>query len=349
MITKQLIFDTTAILDDNDNVGAFLRSATGTLITDTGGSLNVNVTNSVTVTATDLDIRDLDSATDSVTAVQGTSPWVIGDGGGSITVDGTVAVTQSTSPWVTSSQFQYAEDTAHVSGDIGAFTLGIRNDANAVLTSTDGDYSPFAVDSAGRMKIVGTFTSSTAYAEDSASASGDMGDFVLAVRQDTLTSSTSTDGDYAAFKENARGALWTSPVGTAADGAADTENPVKVGSKVKTGALTSTANNNRADLTSDDFRRVYVNSGANVSVLNTAVSATTSATAVPATPLIGRRYILIQNLENKKVYLGGSAVTSSTGIEISAKGSWEGEVGDDVALFILTTAGTADIRVQELA
>jgi hypothetical protein len=32
---------------------------------------------SVTVSATDLDIRDLNSATDSVTAVQGTSPWVV--------------------------------------------------------------------------------------------------------------------------------------------------------------------------------------------------------------------------------------------------------------------------------
>lgn len=324
MITKQLIFDTAATLADNDNVGAFLRSSTGTLITDTGGSLNVNVTNF--------------PATVAVT--QSTSPWV---------VSGTVTANQGTSPWIVKNAFEYAEDSAHVSGDKGAFVMGVRNDANATLTSADGDYSPFAVDLAGRLKIVGSFTSNTEYAEDSASASGDIGDFVLAVRQDTLASSTSADGDYAAFKENSRGALWTAPVGTVADGAADTENPVKIGSKVKTGALTSTANNNRADLISDDFRRVWMNSSANISVLNTAVSATTTATAVPTTPLTGRRYILIQNLENKKVYLGGSAVTTATGIEISSKGSWEGEVGDDVALYIITAAGAADIRVQELA
>lgn len=68
-------------------------------ITDNGGSL--------TVDAVDLDIRDLSFATDSVdvsgsevsldaatlaaletiTVLQGTSPWVIGDGGGSLTVD----------------------------------------------------------------------------------------------------------------------------------------------------------------------------------------------------------------------------------------------------------------------
>lgn len=53
-ITKdRLIFDT-ADAADSDNVGAYLRSSTGTLITDTGGSLDVNVTNSITATA-DLD------------------------------------------------------------------------------------------------------------------------------------------------------------------------------------------------------------------------------------------------------------------------------------------------------
>lgn len=89
-------------IDGSGNIG----------VTDAGGSLTVDAVN--------LDIRDLAYATDSVTAYQGTSPWVIGDGGasisvddngstlsiddggGSITVDGTLAVTQGTSPWVVS-------------------------------------------------------------------------------------------------------------------------------------------------------------------------------------------------------------------------------------------------------
>lgn len=71
-------------------------------------ALDVHLSNSsIAVTATDLDIRDLVFATDKVdvsgsevsldaatlaaletiTVLQGTSPWVIGDGGGSITVD----------------------------------------------------------------------------------------------------------------------------------------------------------------------------------------------------------------------------------------------------------------------
>lgn len=46
-----------------------------------------------------------------------------------------------------------AEDAAHTSGDVGVEMLGVRNDANAVLTTTDLDYSPIATDSAGRMKL----------------------------------------------------------------------------------------------------------------------------------------------------------------------------------------------------
>lgn len=93
----QLTFDTTDAntIADSSNVGAYVRSSDGTLITHTtdGGKerldVDAKITGDVNVTATDLDIRDLSSVTDSVTAIQGTDPWIIGDGGGSITVDAT--------------------------------------------------------------------------------------------------------------------------------------------------------------------------------------------------------------------------------------------------------------------
>lgn len=435
----KLVFDTTATLSQNDNVGAFLRSAAGTLITDTGGSLNVNVTNTVTVTATDLDIRDLDAAQDNVAISDGTDTLAInadgsinaqvpfdyaedsahasGDigafilavrndaGGSMVSADGDYSPLQTDSSGrlrvladlTAAFDFTYAEDTAHTTGDVGAFTLGIRNDArasltsadgdysgfavdaagrlitstekaedaahasgdfgqfilgvrndaNATLTSADGDYSPLATDSAGRLKVVATFGSN--YAEDSAHVSGDIGDYVLAVRQDALASSTSADGDYASFKVNSRGALYTQPVGNVADDAADSENPVKVGSRAETGALSAVSDGDRADLLSDDFRRVYVNSGANVAVEDTAVSVTTTATALPATALTGRRKIYIQNLDNQEIFLGGSGVTTANGLRIAAGGVFEDEVGDDVGLFAITASGTADVRVFELA
>lgn len=45
------------------------------------------------------------------------------------------------------------EDAAHASGAGGMFVLGVRNDTEQVLTSADGDYSPVAVDSSGRVLV----------------------------------------------------------------------------------------------------------------------------------------------------------------------------------------------------
>ncbi len=48
----------------------------------------------------------------------------------------------------------FAEDSAHASGNTGQFILGVRNDALAGLTSTDGDYSPVSVDNTGAVRVI---------------------------------------------------------------------------------------------------------------------------------------------------------------------------------------------------
>ena len=101
MITKnKLIVDTTD-LASSDNVASYLRASDGTLLThtDVGGkkSLDVNVANDVNITATDLDIRDLDASQDNVAISDGTDVLAINadgsinitDNGGSLTVDAT--------------------------------------------------------------------------------------------------------------------------------------------------------------------------------------------------------------------------------------------------------------------
>ena len=96
------------------------------------------------------------------------------------------------------------------------------------------------------------------YAEDSAHGSGDIGSFALAVRQDTLAASTDADGDYSAFKVDSLGRLYTNSAvqGDVADDAADSGNPLKVGSRAVDGALTAiSASDDRADLLSDLYRR----------------------------------------------------------------------------------------------
>lgn len=52
----------------------------------------------------------------------------------------------------------HAEDSSHISGDIGVLSLAIRNDGAATtLTSANGDYSGIAVDSKGRLFVEAQF------------------------------------------------------------------------------------------------------------------------------------------------------------------------------------------------
>lgn len=54
---------------------------------------------------------------------------------------------------VTAGSEVYAEDSAHASGNDGAFVLAVRNDSNTAMTSTNGDYSPIAVNANGAVAI----------------------------------------------------------------------------------------------------------------------------------------------------------------------------------------------------
>lgn len=106
---------------------------------------------------------------------------------------------------------QYAEDAAAVSGDTGTMALAVRQDTPAGSTSADGDYTPLKSDSVGRLWVnCGTGCSGgTQYAEDAASAGAETLTLAGAVRQDSLASSTSADGDYGTLKLNSVGRLYT--------------------------------------------------------------------------------------------------------------------------------------------
>lgn len=245
----KLVFDTGATLVDNDNVGAYLRGADGTLITHTneGGkdALDVHLSNaSIVVTATDLDIRDLSHTQDSVK---------IGDGVDFLAVN--------------------ADGSINVNADI------------SVVNGSDK-------------------------AEDSASASGDIGTYMLSVRQDALATSTSTDGDYQSFKTDSVGSLWVHVSQSVAPAAPNT-------------AFTAAT---------------------------VAVDDTAGGTALVASPLANRKKLLIQNLGNKPIYVGPTGVTAASGIRVAAGGNWEIEAGPSIAVFAITATATAvDVRVFELA
>jgi len=98
----------------------------------------------------------------SVVAFQGGVPWANTNVGSVITTQigsvitiqvGSVITTQTGSVitviQAASIAGTYAEDAAHTTTSNGLFVLGVRNDAQTSITSTDNDYSPLAVGPTG--------------------------------------------------------------------------------------------------------------------------------------------------------------------------------------------------------
>lgn len=176
----------------------------------------------------------------------------VGDGGGSLTIDGTVAVSSITTaivPGTGATNLGKAEDAAHTHGDVGVMALTVRQDTAAALSGTDADYQPLITDASGRLHVnvgntvtvashavtnAGTFAvqvdgsaltalqliDDVVLAEDAAHNSGDKGVMSLVVRKDSGTALASTDGDYSPLQVDSSGNL---RVNVAAGSTAGTE------------------------------------------------------------------------------------------------------------------------------
>jgi hypothetical protein len=345
-----LVFDA-AQAADSDNVGAFLRASDGTLLThtDVGGkkALDVNVANALTIDV------DLDQSTDSVAIGDGTNLVAVSASGelsvaavdfdirnlafatdkvdvsgSSVSISGDVNVTQGTSPWVVSAtdldirDLAFATDKVDVSGstvELGATTLA----ALETITVEQGT-SPWVV-SATDLDI-----RDLAFATDKVDVTG---------------SEVSLDAGTLAALENIM------VTGNVADDAADAGNPVKVGSRAISGLLSAiSAGNDRADMVSDMYRRLYINDSSNIGSKSAAVSVADTEIALSGSPLAGRRRMIIENLSSQAIFVGPTGVTTSSGLRIAAGGNLTLEIGQDVALFAISANASAkDVRVFELA
>jgi len=132
-----------------------LASNQSALAVSQSGTWNIGtvatITNPVTVTATNLDIRDLSAASDTVT-IYG-SVGVIDQFNLTTTNPAAVAIVDGNGDQITSfgGGTQYATNVAYADGDIGTLALTIRDDALSTLTEADGDYSGLRVTSVGRL------------------------------------------------------------------------------------------------------------------------------------------------------------------------------------------------------
>lgn len=185
------------------------------LSTDNLGNLRTNI--SAALPAGTNNIGDVDVLTEPATAADGAAAPAVGkmmgaydganlqyvscDASGELQID-----ILSVIPGVGATNLGKAEDAVHASGDVGVMSLAVRQDATAPLAA-DGDYTPLQTNASGELKVAATFTEQAVFAEDSVHASGDIGKFVLAVRNDAASSLVSADGDYAPLQVDATGNL----------------------------------------------------------------------------------------------------------------------------------------------
>jgi hypothetical protein len=354
-LSKDLLVFDAAQAANSDNVGAYLRASDGTLLTHTDVSgkkaLDVNVANALTIDV------DLDQSTDSV---------AIGDG------TNLVSVSASGELSVKAVDFDirnltFADDKVDVSGSevsLDAATLAALENITVSATDLDIRDLAFATDSVtahqgGSWTVTATATDfdirDLSHTQDSVKI-GDGSQFLeISASGEALVTATDFDiRDLNSASDSVSavqsGAWSVTATGNVADDAADSGNPLKVGSRAVSGPLSAVAANDRADLISDLYRRLQVSTSANISSLSSAVSVADSAVALPASPLAGRRKLLIQNLSNQPIFIGHSGVTTSSGARVAAGGSYEADISDDVVLYAISANATAkDVRVLELA
>lgn len=135
------------------------------------------------------------------------------------------------------------------------------------------------------------------------------------------------------------------------DDSPDSGNPFKIGTRAVSGALAAvSATNDRADMISDLYRRTWVNTAPNVGISTPVVIAVgATEVAIPASPLAGRRKIIVQNDSSNDIYIGGTGLTTGTGIRVAKGVTWSDEIGPNIALYAIAGSAGNNVRVTEIA
>lgn len=137
---------------------------------------------------------------DAGTALAGTTGDYIPmstDSSGALRVVGSTATTQ------------YAEDAASAGAESLCLMGAVRRDSAASSSGTDGDYSTLNTDATGNLRVAVSAGGVAGVVEDVASAGAEEGILAMAIRQDTIASNTSADGDFTNLKVSSIGRLYT--------------------------------------------------------------------------------------------------------------------------------------------
>jgi len=253
----------------------------------------------------------------------------------------------------------FAEDSAHASGDYGTQVLAVRNDGGTSLVSADGDYSPLQVDSVGRLRVVGDFTATSDYVydEDSAHSSGSPGAFVLGVRNDSNTALTSADGDYSPMATDSAGRLKVIAGGQFAEDSAASSGDIGqfvLSVRRDTVGASASANGDYAELQTNAVGKLRTINVSDSTILQQAISVGTTAVALPTSALANRESLMVQNTgsSSRTLYIGSATVTSSgstKGIAIGKGGFVNLDVGPNVTVYAIADGSSGEAAILEVA
>lgn len=346
---ERLVFDP-ANATEGDKIAGYVYGAGGTLITSTtvgpDEGLDVNILNTVTVSATNLDIRDLTHVSDSVKVGDGTDFLLVNtdgsinitDNGGSLTVDGTVAATQSGSWTVAATQSGSWTVTATATDfDIRDLThvsdsIRLGDGTTLVTTTTVGPDTGLDVNILNDISVSlnGVYDVGTNPTPDNAGLIAHTRAATPGAANQTLRSTGASPSADNVDPANVY-ALDTNAFGFAWDGSAWDR-------------LTSTSGNLNVNVASSATLTVSDAALANTAVSAAAASITTTAASVATSALSNRKYLFVQNLGNRSIYVGPTGVTTATGLRLSPGSVLEARIGAAVTLFGITDSGTQDVR-----
>lgn len=403
MLGKYKIAVDTAVVANGDSIASYLVDSAGNLLTSTlvsgDQALDVNVVQSALPTgaATETTLASVLAELQAMTYADGTA-WGAGsignmplavrqDAAGPLTgvadgdfsplqVDANGALKVAGSFTVDFS-FDYAEDSAHTTGDIGAFTLAVRRDARTSGTSADGDYASFNVNANGEMwvhdadakaELIAANASLNAIEASVASIDTNVGDIkteqlaqgvtldsILTELTDQGTTLDSILADTATIDSQTLSISNTLTALSKAEDAAHSSGDQGIQAlavrKDAQGTNTS-ADGDYSSLQTWSEGSLKVVDVANGSVLQQRISVTTTAAALPASALANRKTLMIQNAGSSSIFIGSATVTAAgatAGIEVPKGGFMEMEVGPAVAVYAITASGSVNANVLEMA
>lgn len=297
-----------------------------------------------------LNLHDIDDTIHSI---------AITDGGGSITVDGTVTTTINS---------EIAEDAAAGDAHVVSLIGMVRQDSLAIDTSTDGDASYAKVNAKGEQYMIDTDANAllTTIDTDTSALAGTVSGTELQVDiVASLPAGTNNIGDVdiasiAAGDNNIGNVDIVTMPGIYA------EDSIAANLDSGMGMLAIRRDSDASDVADGDYTFLHVNdlgelkvsskldntdSTVVVSVKN--IDTTVGGVQLLVSEQLGRRWLMLQNHGTQSVWLkSGTGVTAGAtgnGFELPGKSTIELNFGTGADLYGITSSSNSDITITEAA